>query len=162
MKVEYELLSRDQVTDQVRQVFADALKSQGKVRGPLLEKAGRCKHLCIARVDGKVVGIGAIKVKTESDFSATKANLSDVGPAFSWELGYLFTEPAYKGQGIAKYICRLLMDAYGNENLMASTELGANPAMVHILEGLGFKHYGTPWKSDIHGNFLGLFLKFRS
>jgi len=162
MKVEYELLSREQISDQVRQVFAGALRSQGKVRGNLLEKADRCKYLCIARIDGAVVGIGAIKTKTESDFSATKANLSDLSSEFGWELGYLFTEPAHTGQGIAKYICWLLTDAHGNENLMASTEVAANPAMVHILEGLGFKQYGTPWKSEIHDNYLGLFLKFRS
>lgn len=162
MKVEYELLSTEQTSDVVRQVFAGALKSQGKVRGNLNEKADRCKYLCIARIDGKVVGIGAIKIKTESDFSAAKANLPELGPEFGWELGYLFTEPAHTGHGIAKYICRLLIGAHGNENLMASTELAANPPMVHILEGLGFRHYGTPWKSDIHGNFLGLFLKFRS
>ena len=162
MKIEFELISKEKLSDEVRQVFADALKRQGKVQGNLIQKADRCKYLCVARIDGNVVGIGAIKTKTDSDFSATKANLPDLGPEFGWELGYLFTEPAHTGRGIATYICRLLTDSYGNDNLMASTELGANPAMVHILEGLGFKHYGTPWKSDIHGDFLGLFLKFRS
>jgi len=43
---------------------------------------------------------------------------------------------------------------------MASTEITANPAMVRILEKQGFRLFGKPWKSDIHGNYLGLFLRF--
>tara|TARA_R110002050_G_scaffold167946_2_gene299014 strand:- start:7219 stop:7395 length:177 start_codon:yes stop_codon:yes gene_type:complete len=55
---------------------------------------------------------------------------------------------------------RLLINEYGNENLMASTEINTNPAMVKILEKNGFRHYGKPWKSNIHNSYLGLFLKF--
>jgi len=44
---------------------------------------------------------------------------------------------------------------------MASTEISANPRMVGILEKNGFRHYGKPWKSSLHDNFLGLFLKYK-
>ena len=160
MKLEFEVISKDQITDSIRTTFAEALKRQGKGQGNLQEKADRCKWLCIARIDNEVVGIGAIKVKTESDFSEHKASLADLSSEFAWELGYLFTEPAHTGKGIGKHVARVLVEAYGGGNLMASTDMSANPAMVRILESLGFRQYGKPWKSAIHKNYLGLFLKF--
>jgi hypothetical protein len=36
-----------------------------------------------------------------------------------------------------------------------------NPGMVRILERNGFRAFGKPWKSGIHGNMLGLFLRKR-
>jgi hypothetical protein len=55
----------------------------------------------------------------------------------------------------------LLISDFGNDNLMASTELSANPSMVNILLRNGFEKYGSPYKSQLHDNILGLFLKFR-
>jgi len=43
---------------------------------------------------------------------------------------------------------------------MATTEISNNPGMVAILNKNGFKQYCKPWKSSIHKNYLGLFLKF--
>lgn len=160
MKIEYDLILKNQLTDKVRECFAVALKQQGKVQGDLRTKADRCKFLCIAKIDGKVTGVGAIKVKTQSDFSDEKAGLPKQSSDFEWELGYLYTDPNYAGKGIAKNIARMLLDEFGQENLMASTEISANPAMVRILEKLGFRLYGNPWKSNIHNNYLGLFLRY--
>lgn len=160
MKIEYNLISKSQLTDEVRECFAAALEQQGKVQGDLRLKADRCKLLCIAKIDGMVAGVGAIKVKTESDFSNEKAGLPKQSSDFEWELGYLYTKPNYAGKGIAKNIARMLLDEFGQENLMASTEISANPAMVKILEQLGFRLYGNPWKSNIHNNYLGLFLRY--
>lgn len=53
-----------------------------------------------------------------------------------------------------------LLETFGKGNLMASTEVTDNPAMVSILEQLGFQRRGKSWKSNIHGNELGLFLKY--
>lgn len=160
MRIAYDLISRSQITDEERECFAAALKLQGKVQGDLWAKADRCKFLCIAKIDGKVAGIGAIKIKTESDFSNEKAGLPMRSRDFEWELGYLYTAPNHAGKGVAKNIARMLLDAVGQENLMASTEISANPAMVKILEQLGFRLCGSPWKSNIHDNYLGLFLRY--
>lgn len=40
-----------------------------------------------------------------------------------------------------------------------SAAITANPAMVRMLEKMGFRLFGKPWKSGIHDNYLGLFLK---
>ena len=136
------------------------LRRQKKVKGDLTTKADRCKLLCVAKVDSTVVAIGGIKVKTETDFDGEKAGVPELASKFEWELGYLYTEPDYNGRGIGSNVTRLLIEAYGKGNLMASTEISANPAMVHILEKYGFRLFGKPWKSGIHSNHLALFLRF--
>ena len=160
MKTEYHLIHKQEFNDAHRQIFAEMLKRQGKVQGDLEGKVDRCKMICIARVNENPAAIGAIKQKTKSDFTAEKANVPELAKEFDWELGYLFTDPKYGGRGIASVISRTLIDNLGKENLMASTEISANPATVRILERNGFRLFGKPWKSKIHDNFLGLFLKF--
>lgn len=160
MKIEYEIVHRLEFDASIRAVFADMLRKQGKVKGDLATKADRCKLICIAKIDGEVVAIGGIKQKTASDFANNKAGVPDLASEFEWELGYLYTDSHYSGRGIASTVTRLLVEAYGKGNLMASTEIAANPAMVRILEKQGFRLLGKPWKSGIHNNYLGLFLKF--
>lgn len=161
MKIEYEIILKEILTDDIRNAFADMLKQQGKVQGDPQKKADRCKLICIARIGGEPVSIGAIKVKTNSDFSDKKSGLSDLSDDFEWELGYLYTDPKYTGKGLAKNVARMLVDEFRGSNLMASTEIAANPAMVSILKQLGFRLYGKPWKSAVHDNYLGLFLRFK-
>ena len=137
------------------------LKKQRKVGGELEKKIDRCKLLCIAWVDNDLAAIGAIKEKTLGDFSADKAGLLDLSDDFEWELGYFYTQEKYAGKGMASVIAKLLIEEYGEDNLMASTEITANPPMVKILQKHGFRLCGKPWKSSMHENYLGLFLKFK-
>ncbi|HIF9481877.1 TPA: GNAT family N-acetyltransferase [Photobacterium damselae] len=161
MKIELEIVKKIDINDEHRRVFAEILGKQGKVQGNLATKADRCHLIAIAKMDNKPVAIGAIKQKTVSDFSPAKADLEELNSQFSWEIGYLYTDPDYRGNGLAKRIVVSLLDIYGDDNLMASTELEENPQMVSILEQNGFSVHGKSWASVIHGNKLGLFLKFK-
>ncbi len=160
MKIEYHITTHSEIDDELRATFAEKLGKQGKVKGDLTRKAGRCKLLCIAKVDGVAVAVGGIKEATATDFEDGKAGLPELAEEFEWELGYLFTEPSCEGKGIGSAVVRLLIEAYGKGNLMASTEISANPGMVKILEKNGFRLFGKPWKSGIHSNYLALFLRF--
>ncbi|MES9874704.1 MAG: GNAT family N-acetyltransferase [Candidatus Sedimenticola sp. 6PFRAG7] len=161
MKIEYEIIKREKLKDEHRALFSDMLQKQNKVQGDTKIKADRCKMICIAKMDGEAVSIGAIKKKTNSDFSNEKSGLTELAEQFEWELGYLFTKKGHNRKGIASTIVRILLDAYGDDNLMASTEISENPGMVKILERNGFRLFGRPWKSQIHGNYLGIFLRFK-
>lgn len=160
MTLSFELIKKDKLTDEHRKIFADLLKKQGKVKGILIEKADRCKLICITKVNNKPVAIGAIKKKTLSDFNKSKANLPELADLFDWELGYFYTSETVLGKGIANQIAKLLTSEFKEENLMATTELSTNPAMVKILLRNGFELFGNPFKSGIHNNILGLYLKF--
>ena len=159
MEFEFVVVDKKDLNNSHRALFAEMLKLQGKVQGDLNSKADRCKSICIATFNDVPVAIGAIKKKTESDFSEHKADLPNLSCKFQWELGYLFTNPDYQGRKLAKSITNLLIKHFGSESLMASTEIKENPGMVKILESNGFELQGRPWESAIHGNLLGLFLK---
>lgn len=160
MKIEYHIVTHSEIDDELRATFAEKLRRQGKVKGDLTKKADRCKLLCLVKVDSAVVAVGGIKKATATDFEDGKAGLPKLAREFKWELGYLFTEPNREGKGIGSAVVRLLIEAYGKGNLMASTEISANPGMVKILEKSGFRLFGKPWKSGIHSNYLALFLRF--
>jgi len=161
MKIEYQIFHKAEFDKKLRVLLAKMLEEQGKIQGNFNSKIDRCKLLCVATIDNNQIAIGAIKQKTSSDFDSQKAGLSDLCNDFEWELGYLYTQKDYEGHGLATNIVRLLINSYGNDNLMASTEITDNPAMVKILKKNGFRLFGKPWKSSIHNCYLGLFLKFR-
>lgn len=157
MKIEYQIIAHSEIDDELRATIAEKLGQQRKVKGDLTKKADRCKLLCIAKIDGAVVAVGGVKEATATDFEDGKAGLPELAREFEWELGYLFTEPNREGKGIGSAVVRLLIEAYGKGNLMASTEISANPGMVRILEKNGFRLFGKPWKSGIHSNYLACF-----
>lgn len=159
-KTVYELNEPKNFSSSNRQAFRDLLVKQAKVTNPTIEKVNRCSLLCFCKVDNEIVSIGAIKPKTRSDFSFTKANLGDLQNDFQFELGYCFTLPDHTGQGHSSKIVDILINRIGHVNLMASTELRVDNSMVGILVRRGFKQYGKPWKSTVHNGTLGLFLKF--
>jgi GNAT superfamily N-acetyltransferase len=161
VEINYQVINKKDFNNSHRNILACMLRKQGKVRGDFDKKIDRCKLVCIAWVNDDIAAIGAIKEKTQSDFSAKKAGLPELSNDFEWELGYFYTQEKYTGKGIASMIAKLLIEEYGEENLMASTEITANPAMVSILQKHSFRLFGKPWKSTIHENDLGLFLKFK-
>lgn len=160
MTLKFEIIHNKDILAEHRSVFAELLKLQGKVKGDLLTKADRCKCICIVSIGDKPIAIGGIKPKTIEYFQKDKAELMNMEGSFEWELGYLFTDTNHSGKGIATNVSKLLLQEFGKNNIMASTEISANPCMVKILEKNGFRQYGKPWKSSIHENYLGLFLKF--
>lgn len=115
--------------------------------------------ICIVTNEKESVAIGGIKQKSESAFSKEKADILEFRNSIDWELGYLFTNAKFTRRGISSKIVKLLLDNTGDINLMATTEIESNPAMVRILTKNGFQQYGKIWQSAIHQNSLGLFLK---
>lgn len=160
MTVDYAIFEKADVDDALRALVASLLGKQGKVLGNLSEKADRCRLICIARVDEHAIGMGAIKEATQRDFDADTSGLGALRSAFAWELGYFYTGPLHEGHGIGSHIAELLLERYGSHNIMASTEVSPPSGMVRILERNGFQRKGKRWPSAIHGNQLGLFLRY--
>lgn len=159
--ITYKIILNNEIQNEHRIIVGDFLKEQNKVIGDPYLKADRCTYICIAYIDEKPVAMGAIKPKTPSDFGNQKANLPERSKEFDWELGYIYTEDEFTRKGIARNIVITLLKKYGNDNIMASTEIDDNPGMVKILKTFGFEHFGSLWKSQIHSNNLGLFLKYK-
>lgn len=145
---------------QEKNIFLGMIKQQGKIINPKMDRVERCHLLCICKEGEKIVSIGAMKPKSNSDFDSGKADLDKLRNDFTIELGYCFTLPDFTGKGYSSTISKLLLDKFEKDNIMASTELRADNSMTRILERNGFKLFGKPWKSGKHGGTLGLYLKF--
>lgn len=156
-KIEYDLINQSNFSKEDGMHLAYFLEKQGRVRGNLLSKIDRCKIVCFASSSGERIGVGAIKKKTSEDFNY--AELPELAQKFDWELGYFYTENEFTGLGIGKGIASRLIKAFGEGNLMASTEFENNPSMDRILVSNGFKLFGKSWTSRMTGNKLGLYLK---
>jgi hypothetical protein len=159
-EISYRIGSPAEFKRREKEQFVSLLKKQDKVQNPTLHKVERCRLLCFCIVGDEIVSIGAIKPKTVSDFSADKSDLTHLSNQFNCELGYFFTLPDHCRKGYSSAIASNLLSSFNSENIMASTELRAQNSMLRILERNGFKQFGQPWQSSIHGGALGLFLKF--
>jgi predicted GNAT family N-acyltransferase len=157
----FKILDKAKITTEIANSFIDLLVKQDKVEKPTVDRIKSCRQLLLCYADTKLIGIGAIKPKTKSDFNVNKADLVNIENQFVWELGYFFTDINFRGYGISTTIARLLLKEKDKENIMASTELYPDNAMIKVLEKFGFRQYGKPWLSARHDGTLGLFLKFK-
>lgn len=158
----FQVIDKTKITNQIALEFISMLEKQGKVIIPSVTKIKSCRQIILCYVDKKLVGIGALKTKTKTDFNPLNANLLDLEKKFDWELGYFYVETNVRKLGIATTMTRLLISDKLNENLLASTELYSENKMIYILEKFGFRQYGNPWNSKKHNGTIGLFLKFQA
>ena len=157
----FKIISTEKITSGIAENFIGLLKKQNKVKTPTDEKIQSCFRVVLCYADQNLIGIGALKTKTSSDFSTSKADLPDLEPKFTWELGYMYVDENFKNYGISTTITRLLLKQVPNENIMASTEIHNDNPMIYILDKFGFQKFGKPWPSAKHDGTLGLFLKFK-
>jgi len=107
----------------------------------------KCKALGFYYVDGELVGVSALKQKDEETVKRTlkKAKVkTDNVPIL--ELGYSYTKPKFRGQGINKMINDGLLGLVERERIYATTD---NDTMRKYLKARGFKKVGDSFK----GNF---------
>lgn len=157
----FEIVTIKEISKPDAEAFINLLLEQGKVQPPTVKRIQSCQKIVFCIWGEKRIGIGAIKPKTPSDFDAPKANLSALKDDVTWELGYIYVQPEYRGLGLSSTITKLLLKDLDRENLIASTELYANNPMVGVLQKNGFHQMGKPWKSTRHDGYLGLFIKFK-
>lgn len=157
----FEIVTTKEITKPDAEAFIKLLLEQGKVQPPTIQRIQSCEKIVFCKWGEKRVGIGAIKPKTSSDFDSSKANLQTLKSDITWELGYIYVQPEYRGLGLSSTIVRLLLRDLDKENLIASTELYSGNPMAKVLIKNGFHLMGKPWKSSRHDGYLGLFIKFK-
>lgn len=158
----FKIICSAEITNEVADAFIELLVIQDKVKKPTREKIKSCRELVLCYADSKLIGIGALKEKTKSVFNDLASGLKTIEQKFTWELGYFYVDKLFRGYGISTTISRLLLNDKSNENILASTELNKDNAMIFVLKKFGFRQFGNPWPSSRHDGTLGLFLKFKS
>ncbi len=162
MKINYNVKETNSFTLEVKNEFLELLKEQKQVKNPTLEKINKCPFLCMAYDNETPIGIGALKNVYKSPFDYAKLN-PELKDEFNFELGYLYVkdDKKYRGLGIGKSISKFLVNAVPNKNIFATTELSESNAMLHILKGLGFNNFGSPFIGKNTGKTICLMLKLK-
>jgi GNAT superfamily N-acetyltransferase len=109
----------------------------------------------LKRVDGKIVGLGAIK-RQRPDYAAGRALAS--GYDFDQnmhEIGYVAVRKAFGRKGFSAQIMNALLSAFPPQPFWATT---FNEWMERTLERAGFTKRGDPWQGD-SGNTLRLWIR---
>jgi hypothetical protein len=150
MKIEFlvkepNLLSKSDVKD-----FELLLNKQGQI-DTVDGKVDRCYRICLVKLNGNPIGIGALKQVYKSTFDY--AGVPELSKNYNYEIGYLFVdktniEDNLGKLGIGKYITRLLLNEVRNYNVFATTEKNTKNTMMHILKSTGFKLTGDTYKGS--------------
>ncbi|OUS02877.1 hypothetical protein A9Q86_02180 [Flavobacteriales bacterium 33_180_T64] len=160
MKIEFlveapNLLSKDNVKN-----FEVLLNKQGQI-DTVVGKVVRCYRICLVKLNGNPVAIGALKQVYKSPFDY--AEVPELSDNYNYEIGYLFVDKENieddNGKlGIGKYITRLLLNEVRNDNVFATTEENTDNPMLHILKSTGFKIIGKTYKGNKTNKKLCLML----
>lgn len=109
----------------------------------------------LKRVDGKIVGLGAIK-RQRPDYAARRAASS--GWDFDQnmhEIGYVAVRKAFGNRGFSGQIMNALLAAFPPQPFWATT---FNEFMERTLARAGFEKRGDPWAGN-KGNTLTLWIR---
>ncbi|HBR53804.1 MAG TPA: hypothetical protein DEA82_06325 [Flavobacteriaceae bacterium] len=150
MKIEYLVKSSKDLTKEEIRQFRVLLDKQGQVDSSE-GKAERCFKICLVKLDGNAIGIGALKQVYKSPFDYAK--VPELKENFNYEIGYLFVDKDkikenHQGLGVGKYITKILLAEIKNENAFATTEFDTKNPMYHILKSFGFVSMGEIYKGN--------------
>lgn len=148
MTIEYILKSPAKMTTAERKDFECLLEKQGQI-DMVAGKLERCHKICLVKINGNSIGIGALKQVYKSPFKY--AGVAEIQDKYNYEIGYLFVDSesideGYGNLGIGKYITRLLLNQVNGENVFATTESNEENRMLYILKYFGFRFSGRPYQ----------------
>lgn len=115
--------------------------------------------LAFARLDGALVGVGAIKRPYGSHRGDVfKWAKSDLDPKqFPFELGWVYVKPAAQGRRIASRLVEKLMPVLNGARVYATSRVN-NYRMHSSLKRFGFKPVGVPYPSKQNEPEIQLFV----
>jgi len=115
-------------------------------RDGLENRVRRCHLIAFAIGNEGVVSTAAIKNPENGYVESISLKSGHKLPRGVRELGYVATQAGSRGRGLARKICRNLVESYGEELFATTTE----EAMERILSALGFDAVSSPWESELH------------
>jgi hypothetical protein len=141
---------QDLSADDLEQIYRLVRKGRAVDRGCLKPRIHQSHAIAFIKASEPIICVGAIKNPSASHLRGIASDSGYVIASETRELGYVVTEPGYVGQGLAKSLCRMLVDHYSGP-LFATT---SDPAMRHIFAGLNWNCVGSPWRSNMNPDSL--------
>ena len=146
--------------DETRRAFADLLtEAFGPAPEDRLPRIAAAARLALHRdADGRLAAVAALKTP---DATRRRDLFQQAGVPAGWDahpldLGWIYVRPAHRGQGLARQLCRDLLQQVPGTGVFSTTRTD-NAAMRHILSALGFDPAGHPFPRRDHR--LVLFLR---
>jgi predicted GNAT family acetyltransferase len=149
-------------SDQGLVEFCDLVMAGGQVmRTNLGQRVKNAKHLVTSRHGVTLTGVAALKIPLlsyqEKIFNAARV---DIEPSTSiLEMGWFFTKPNYRQQGIASGLVKLIDNKLGSSVCISTTRLD-NAVMRHILTKYNFKPLGVSYPGRLECE-IQLFIRGR-
>jgi len=147
-------------TEEQRREFARLVRQGFETAGAGLDNR-ICAAKCLAfhyPTRDKLAAIAALKSPNDQyrHDVFNKAGSPESCADYKVELGWVYVDPAYRGNRIATKLCELLLSRATNDCVFATTRTN-NALMSRILGTSGFANVGTPY---IHrGEQLRLYLR---
>lgn len=96
-------------------------------------------ELCVAEIDGHVVGSGYAKIKKGLDF---------VNQEFTGYIGFMFVDAKHRGKGIGKEVLDYLVDWLQNMNIehIVLEVYAENAGAIEMYKKCGFKKFTQKMK----------------
>jgi len=111
-------------------------------------RIGNCKVLGYYYVDNELVGVSAIKQKDKEIVKLTREKARIKGDDIpTLELGYSYTKPKFRKQGINKKLNDGLLRLIKEEKIYATTN---SETIRRYLVDNGFKKLGHPFKGQFN------------
>jgi len=130
------------------------VQSQG-----LLRRIKSAHRLIFIELNGEYVSVGALKCPNENyknkvfQKSGGPGNVGD----YQYELGYLYTSPNSRGNGVGSFLMQSVCSALNGSSCFATTRED-NGVMHHLFEKYSFSRLGSAYKSNQGDYYLGLFV----
>jgi GNAT superfamily N-acetyltransferase len=129
--------------------FESLVQESGEVTGQGLPDRIR-RAACLAfhySLPGELVAIAALKVPHRSyrDRVFTSARSGRRPEAFPLELGWFFVRPSARGRRTSGQLAASLLRHADGRGVFATTR-ASNSAMLKVLQSLGFRRSGAPYR----------------
>ena len=104
----------------------------------------RATAVAITRLDGRIVGVGAIKRQRPAYAMSISKRADYAFPTHTLELGYVAVDPPHRGQGLSHALVAALLSGRP-DSLFATT---SSAQMKNSLSKGGFAYQGREWDGD--------------
>lgn len=134
---------------------------QVEVRG-LRERIKRAAFLAFYYERKVLIGIGALKRPQESYKKKVfrRAGVPGKSGEYELELGWVYIKPEHRRRGVCSSLLHQLILMTGSKKVFATTRKDNFP-MKRVLERIGFRKVGKPYKLDNDTSVLELFVRVK-
>lgn len=157
MKTATTVLTPGQVLDgqfrEMRELVA--LGGEVEVSG-LYERMAHAAYVCLLTIDGKLAGVGALKVPSERRRDSIEESSGYSIQACSFELGYIVVRPEYRGRKLSALIADALLRHAGSNGVFCTVRAD-NLAIQTACRMLGFVERGDRWPGQRGMLGLGIY-----